>query len=147
MYNCAKCFQRGCTKQDMTKTLPDCPSKDEQVKEQANSCITNRKTTASPIVRRSPRQEAIARTPDSLKSSNSCIAAAIIRLELPSAPDCSRKRRRSSTSWSIMALKWCRLSARTGRSPRTFWESPTSRRLEAAAKPKRCAIRSDRRCF
>ena len=35
MYNCAKCFQRGCTKQDMTKTLPDCPSKDEQVKEQA----------------------------------------------------------------------------------------------------------------
>ena len=33
MYNCAKCFQRGCTKQDMTKTLPDCPSKDEQVKE------------------------------------------------------------------------------------------------------------------
>ena len=35
MYNCAKCFQRGCTKQDMTKTLPDCPSKDEQMKEQA----------------------------------------------------------------------------------------------------------------
>lgn len=35
MYNCAKCFQRGCTKQDMTKILPDCPSKDEQVKEQA----------------------------------------------------------------------------------------------------------------
>ena len=35
MYNCAKCFQRGCTKQDMTKTLPDGPSKDEQVKEQA----------------------------------------------------------------------------------------------------------------
>lgn len=35
MYNCANDFQRGCTKQDMTKTLPDCPSKDEQVKEQA----------------------------------------------------------------------------------------------------------------
>ena len=35
MYNCAKCFQRGCTKQDMTKTLPECPSKDTAVQEQA----------------------------------------------------------------------------------------------------------------
>lgn len=35
MYECAKCFQRGCTHQDMSKTLPDCPSKNEQVQEEA----------------------------------------------------------------------------------------------------------------
>ena len=37
MYNCAKCFQRGCTKQDMTKTLPECPSKDAQIQEEAKA--------------------------------------------------------------------------------------------------------------
>lgn len=35
MYQCSKCFQRGCLHQDMTKTLPDCPSKNEAVQEKA----------------------------------------------------------------------------------------------------------------
>ncbi len=35
MYTCAKCFQKGCSKQDMNKTLPDCPSKNAAVQEQA----------------------------------------------------------------------------------------------------------------
>ena len=34
MYQCAKCFQRGCTKQDLTKTLPECPSKEQEIQEQ-----------------------------------------------------------------------------------------------------------------
>lgn len=50
MYNCAKCFQRGCTKQDMTKTLPECPSKDTAVQEQAKELYRDRKTTGSPTV-------------------------------------------------------------------------------------------------
>ena len=35
MYQCSKCFQRGCTKQDLTKTLPDCPSKEAAIQEKA----------------------------------------------------------------------------------------------------------------
>ena len=35
MYQCSQCFVRGCTKQDMTKTLPECLCKNESVQEQA----------------------------------------------------------------------------------------------------------------
>lgn len=35
MYQCAKCAQRGCTRRDLTKTLPECPSKDEALQQQA----------------------------------------------------------------------------------------------------------------
>lgn len=35
MYQCSKCFQRGCTKQDLTKTLLDCPSKEAAIQEKA----------------------------------------------------------------------------------------------------------------
>ena len=35
MYNCSIFFQRGCTKHDMTKTLPECHCKDTAVQEQA----------------------------------------------------------------------------------------------------------------
>ncbi len=34
MYQCAKCGQVGCKFGDLTKTLPSCPSKDEQLQEE-----------------------------------------------------------------------------------------------------------------
>ena len=35
MYTCAKCFQKGCKIQDMEKTLPECPSKNREIQEEA----------------------------------------------------------------------------------------------------------------
>ena len=132
MYNCAKCFQRGCTKQDMTKTLPECPSKDTAVQEQAKELY------------RDPENYRIAYCAALTEAGGYCKDTRMI--EIIKFLHRAGYKKIGLAFWNITVLRSSRSSAKTARFPRIFWASPTLRRCAETAKPSRCATPSGRRC-
>ena len=143
MYNCAKCFQRGCTKQDMTKTLPDCPSKDEQVKEQAKQLYNE------------PENHRIAYCAALTEAGGYCQDTRLIeiikflhrggyhKIGIAFCTGLFKETQEVVNILGIMALKWCRLSARTGRSPKDFLGITDEQAVRGSCK-NRNDVQSDR---
>lgn len=146
LYQCAKCFQRGCTKQDLTKTLPECPSKEQEIQEQAKELYQDAENHRIAYCAALTEAGGYCQDTRLIEIIKFLHRGGYHKIGLAFCTGLFKEAQEVVNILEYNGFEVVSIICKTAQSPKIFWASPMHRRFAVTVRPRACAIQSDRHC-